>query len=43
MVAIGNVWGQDGTPGWIREDVLPDGKINVGDLVVIGEHWSETW
>ena len=32
-----------GTPGWIPQDLNNDGVINIGDVVVLGLHWGETW
>ena len=31
--------GQTGSPGWIREDVKQDGRIDVLDMILIGQHW----
>jgi hypothetical protein len=40
---IGLRWGETGADGWIREDVNNDGAVDIGDVVVIGLHWGETW
>jgi hypothetical protein len=40
MIRVGQRWGEEGTPGWIREDVFPDGAINVGDMILIGQYWT---
>ncbi|MBN1191769.1 MAG: hypothetical protein JXA46_18605 [Dehalococcoidales bacterium] len=37
------VWGQTGPAGWIKEDFNKDGQIDIGDVVVLGRHWGETW
>jgi hypothetical protein len=36
-------WGETGAAGWIQEDVNNDGTVDIGDVVVIGLHWGETW
>jgi hypothetical protein len=43
IVKLGLCWGRTGTPGWIPEDVSPNGVINIGDIVVIGLYWGQTW
>lgn len=43
VVKVGLKWGQTGSPGWIPEDVSPNGAINIGDVVVIGLYWGQTW
>jgi hypothetical protein len=43
VVKIGLKWGLTGTPGWIPEDLNTDGVINIGDIVVLGLHWGQTW
>jgi hypothetical protein len=41
MVLIGQQWAESGLTGWIREDTNEDGTINVLDIIVIGQHWTE--
>ncbi len=43
MVKIGLMWGETGEDGWTPEDLNQDGKINIGDVVILGLHWNETW
>jgi hypothetical protein len=43
VVKVGLHWGETGAPGWIPEDVSPNGVINIGDVVVIGLYWGQTW
>jgi hypothetical protein len=43
VVKVGLRWGETGAPGWIPEDVSPNGVINIGDIVVIGLYWGQTW
>ena len=43
VVKVGLHWGETGDPGWIPEDVSPNGVINIGDVVVIGLYWGQTW
>jgi hypothetical protein len=43
VVKVGLRWGETGAPGWIPEDVSPNGVINIGDIVVIGLNWGQTW
>jgi len=38
-------WGESGAPGWIPEDLsgmegVPDGKINIFDIVAVTNHWG---
>jgi hypothetical protein len=38
-------WGETGAPGWIPEDLsgidgVPDGKINIFDIVAVTNHWG---
>jgi hypothetical protein len=33
-------FGATGDPGWIREDVKQDGRIDVLDMILVGQHWS---
>jgi hypothetical protein len=42
VVKVGLKWGQTGSPGWIPEDVSPNGAIDIGDVVVIGLYWGQT-
>gem|GEM_PF-3081270 len=34
-------FGETGDPGWILEDVKEDGKIDVLDMILVGQHWTE--
>jgi hypothetical protein len=43
VVRVGLHWGETGDPGWIPEDVSPNGVINIGDVVVIGLYWGQSW
>lgn len=43
VVKVGLHWGETGAPGWIPEDVSPNGAINIGDVVVIGLYWGQAW
>jgi hypothetical protein len=39
MALITNVFGQTGTPGFLREDLKGDGVIDVLDLILEGQHF----
>jgi hypothetical protein len=41
VIQVGNHWGEEGDPGWIREDVKEDGAIDMLDVIMIGNHWGE--
>ncbi len=43
LVALGNFWGDTGTPGWVYEDVNRDGVVNYLDLVQLGLHWGQAY
>ena len=32
---------ETGDPGWILEDVKEDGRIDVLDMILVGQHWAE--
>jgi hypothetical protein len=44
IACVGIHWGDTGSPGWIREDVVKDGVIDIEDLSAIsvkfGEHYA---
>lgn len=40
MVLVGQLWGETGLTGWVREDTNEDGIANVLDMIIIGQHWS---
>ena len=43
FVLVAGHYGENGPPGWIREDVNNDGMIRVVDLVLIAGHYGESW
>jgi len=36
-------YGEEGTPGWIREDVDNNGKIQILDLIQLSLHYHDSW
>jgi hypothetical protein len=42
-VCISLHYGQTGTPGWIREDVDNNGKINILDLTGDSNQYNKCW
>jgi hypothetical protein len=32
--------GKVGTPGWIRSDLNKDGKVDILDLILLGQSWT---
>ena len=43
LVEIANHFDEEGTPGWIREDINNGGDVSVLDLVLVSNHFDETW
>jgi hypothetical protein len=43
IVKIGLKWGAAGAPGWIPEDVVQDGVINILDAVKVGTYWGKSY
>ena len=43
LVFVSNHYGQNGSTGWIREDVDNNGGIEVLDLVLVSDHFGEEW
>jgi len=43
LVLISNVYGDQDSPGWIREDADNNGEIEVLDLVIVSNHHGESW
>jgi len=43
LILISNQYGDQGTPGWIREDADNNGEIEVLDLVIVSNHHGESW
>jgi len=41
MMLVYDHFGETGSPGWIAEDVTRDGAINVLDMILIGQNWTE--
>ena len=40
---IRNIYDETGDTGWIREDVDNNGQMQVFDLVLVSDYYSETW
>jgi len=36
-------YGQIGFPGWIREDIDNNGKVEVYDFVLLSNHYADSW
>jgi len=43
LVAVSNLYSQNGELGWTREDVDNNGIIQVFDLVIISNHYGQSW
>ena len=43
LVEVVKVYGDTGTPGWIREDVDNNGVVDFWDLVEVVKYYGETW
>ncbi len=43
LVAVSNLYGQNGSLGWTREDVDNNGVIQVFDLVLVSNHYGQSW
>ena len=41
MMLVYDHFGETGSPGWIAEDVTLDGAINVLDIILIGQNWTD--
>ena len=41
MMLVYDHFGETGSPGWIAEDVTRDGAINVLDMILIGQNWTD--
>ena len=41
MMLVYDHFGETGSPGWIAEDVKRDGAINVLDMILIGQNWTD--
>jgi hypothetical protein len=40
LLDVATYYGQTGAPGWIKEDIDKNGKIQILDLVLISTHWG---
>ena len=38
-----SLYGEAGDPGWRREDIIPDGMINIKDISVFADHYGESY
>jgi len=43
QVMISLHYGQSGSPGWIREDADNNGRIQLLDILLVSNHYSEIW
>ena len=40
MAIVANNLGTTGTPGWVRSDVNGDGKVDILDMILVGQNFG---
>ncbi len=43
FILTSNQFGKNGSPGWVREDIDNNGRIDVFDFVILSNHFSSAW
>jgi hypothetical protein len=43
MTLISNQFGEIGQPGWIRQDIDNNGQIQLYDIIIISNHYEESY
>jgi hypothetical protein len=43
FVLISNLYGEIGSPGWVRQDIDNNGRVQIVDLNLLGNHYGESW
>lgn len=43
LLALSNMYGQEGNDGWVREDVNNDGVVSVLDFAAVSNYFDQCW